>query len=91
MVNRGFVVGVQGARWEDLVGYKACDLGSIGMIMWVVVLHWVRVCLVPANCFNSFFAWMHFSTCFVYDCLCALCHGTKNIDCYQWICIFVYF
>ena len=22
---------------------KACDVGSIAMIMWVVVLHWVRV------------------------------------------------
>ena len=44
---RGLVVGVPGARWEGLVGCKifakACDLGSIGMIMWVVVLHWVRV------------------------------------------------
>ena len=44
VVNGGFVVGVQGTRWEGLVGWKACDLGSIGMIMWVVVLHWVRVC-----------------------------------------------
>ena len=47
LVNWGFVVRVQGARWEGLVGYKifakACDVGSIGMIMWVVVLHWVRV------------------------------------------------
>ena len=23
---------------------KAGDLGSLGMIAWVVVLHWVRVC-----------------------------------------------
>ena len=49
VVNWSFVVGVQGTRWESLVGYKifakACDLGSIGMIMWVVVLHWVRVCV----------------------------------------------
>ena len=37
VVNWGFVVGVQGARWEGLVGCKACDLGSMGMIMWVVV------------------------------------------------------
>ena len=48
MVNWSFVVRVQGARWEGFVGYKifakACDLGSIAMIMWVVVLHWVRVC-----------------------------------------------
>ena len=33
---------------DSLVGYKifakACDLGSLGMIVWVVVLHWVRVC-----------------------------------------------
>ena len=37
VVNWSFVVGVQGTRWESLVGYKifakACDLGSIGMIM----------------------------------------------------------
>ena len=44
VVNWGFVVRVLGARWEGLVGCKACDLGSIGMIMWVVLLHWVRVC-----------------------------------------------
>ena len=48
MVNWGLVVGVPGGRWEGLVGYKiftkACDLGTLGMITWVVVLHWVRVC-----------------------------------------------
>ena len=44
MVNWGFVVGVQGARWEGLVGCGACDLSGVGMIMWVVVLHWVGVC-----------------------------------------------
>ena len=51
MVNWGLVVGVAGARWEGLVGRKifakACDLDSLGMIMWVVVLHWVRVCNYP--------------------------------------------
>ena len=45
---RVFLVEVQGAKWEGLVGCKifakACVLGSIGMIMWVVVLHWLRVC-----------------------------------------------
>ena len=44
MINWGFVVRVQGARWQGLVGCKTSDLGSIGMIMWVVVLHWVRIC-----------------------------------------------
>ena len=49
VVNWGLVVRVPGARWEGLDGCKifakACDLGSIGMmIMWVAVLHWVRVC-----------------------------------------------
>ena len=42
-------------------------------------------CLLPGNCFRSFFVWMHFSICFVYNSLCALCHGTKNVDYYQWI------
>ena len=48
MVNWGLVVGVEGARWEGLVGCKifakACDLGSLGMVAWVVFLHWMRVC-----------------------------------------------
>ena len=48
MVNWVLVVEVQGGRWEGLVGCKifakASDLGSLGMIIWVVVLHWVRVC-----------------------------------------------
>ena len=48
VVNWGLVVWVPGGRWEGLVGYKiftkACDLGSLGMITWVVVLQWVRVC-----------------------------------------------
>ena len=43
MVNWGLVVAVQGARWEGLVGCqifaKACDLSSLGMVAWVVVLH----------------------------------------------------
>ena len=38
---------MQGARWEGLVGCKifakACDLGSLGVIVCVAVLHWVRV------------------------------------------------
>ena len=44
VVNSGFVVGVQGARWKGLVCCKDSHLDSIGMIMWVVLLHWVRVC-----------------------------------------------
>ena len=47
MVNWDLVVGVPGARWEGLVGckifVKACDLCSLGMLTWVIVLHWVRV------------------------------------------------
>ena len=42
-------------------------------------------CLLPANCFCSFFAWMCLSNCFVCNCLCALQWGNKNVDCYQWI------
>ena len=49
VVNWGLVVGVQGTRWEPLVGCKifakACGLGSLEMITsWVVVLYWVKVC-----------------------------------------------
>ena len=36
-------------RWEDLNGCKVlggcktCNLGSLGMLVWVVVLDWMRV------------------------------------------------
>ena len=35
--------------------------------------------MLPRNCFHSFFVWMRFSVCFVYNGLCALCHGTKKM------------
>ena len=95
MVNWGFIVGVQGTRWEDLVGYKACEqymddnVGGCFTLGESVCLLLLIFSLVPANCFNSFFAWMHFSACFVYNCLCALCHRTKNVHCYQWICLYL--
>ena len=48
MVNWGLVVRVPGAQWEGLIGRKifakACDLDSLGMMVWLVVLRWVRVC-----------------------------------------------
>ena len=37
------------ARWEDLNGCKilsgcqTCNMGSLGMLVWVVVLDWMRV------------------------------------------------
>ena len=34
--------------------------------------------LLPTNCFYSFFMWVRFCVCFVYNCLCAVCHGTKK-------------
>ena len=38
---------MKGARSESLGGCrisaKACNLGSLGMLVWVVVLDWVRV------------------------------------------------
>ena len=37
------------------------------------------LCMLRANCFHSFFVWMRFSVRFVYNCLWALCQGTKNI------------
>ena len=47
MVNGGLIVWAQGARWEGLGGCKilakVCALGSLGMLVWVVVLDWVRV------------------------------------------------
>ena len=54
--------------------------GNVEMIAWVVVFHWLRVCdyffflfcLLPANCFYSFFVWMRLPNWFVYNCLCAL-------------------
>ena len=95
MVNWGFVVGVHGARWEGLVGWKACDLGSTGMMMWVVVLCCVRVCdysCLYSVCYQQtvfivslcgcIFLFVLFITVFV------LCCGTKNVDCYQWICLY---
>ena len=47
---------------------------------------------LPTNCFHSFFVWIYLSVfLFVYNCLCALRHGTKlkkDVDCYQWICFY---
>ena len=64
---------------------RACHLGSLGMIAWVVVLHWLRVCDYPCwysvsyqQTFYIFFVRMRFSNCFVYNCLCAL-SGTKKM------------
>ena len=34
---------MEGFGWCKMFG-KACDLGSLDMIAWVVVLHWLRVC-----------------------------------------------
>ena len=77
----------------SLVGYKifakACDLGSLGMIVWVVVLHWVRVCY-----YSYWYSVYYQQTVFIVSfcgciCLCALCHGTKNVDGYQWICLYL--
>ena len=34
----------KGGFWWCKNFAKACDLGSVGMIAWVVVLHWLRVC-----------------------------------------------
>ena len=46
MVSWGVVAWVQGARWEGLGECKIlanCELDSLGMLAWVVVLDWVRV------------------------------------------------
>ena len=55
VVNWDFVVGVQRGRCDSLFRFKifamACDLSSIGMIVWVVVLHWVKVC--DYSCWHS--------------------------------------
>ena len=46
VVNWGLVAWVQGARREALGECKIlanCELDSLGMLAWVVVLDWVRV------------------------------------------------
>ena len=76
---------------------KACDLGSVGMIAWVVVLNWFRVCnysFCYSVCYQQtvfivslcecVFPIVSFITVFM------LCHGTKkNFDRYQSIYLYL--
>ena len=72
--------------WALWSGYFRDD--SVGGCFTLVESLWLLLlifCLLPANCFSSFFVWMRFSNSFVYNCLCPLSWNKKNVDCYQWI------
>ena len=47
VVNGSLVVQVNEPRWEGLGGCKnlakACNMGGLGMLAWVIVLDWVRI------------------------------------------------
>ena len=72
----------EGVEWV-FMGKEGASMGdSMGGCFTLVESLWLLLlifCVLPANCVYSLFVWMHFSNCFISNCICALSWDKKRL------------
>ena len=61
----------EGMEWV-FMGKEGASMGGCFTLVESLWLLLLIFCLLPANCVYSLFVWMHFSNCFISNCICAL-------------------